>query len=362
MYPAMPSLAPAPGLSGVSGRPPESVAIVMLSAIGDAVHVLPVIASLRDAWPGVRITWAIQPTAHALVAGRPDVDDFVVFERSKGWRAFLDFRRAVRGRHFDLVIDLQVYFKAGVLTALLSADRKLGFDKARSRDLNTLFTTERIPPHEPQHVQDQYLEFVEYLGVEPRLRWDFHFTEAELARRDAVLGAFDRPALAVVLRTTRPGKNWFADRYAEVLEIAERDLGLQPVLVGSEAPAEVEMAREVMRLTRANPVNALANDLRHLAALLDGSAVLLSPDTGPLHIGAACGTPTVGLFGYTDPKRVGPYGQSGELVVDRYSRPGETVPSMEFRPGNMERIEVRDVAEKLELAVRRHVAAEPVAP
>ena len=121
------------------------------------------------------------------------------------------------------------------------------------------------------------------------------------------------------------------------------------------------MAAEVTRQTRARPVNALANDLRHLAALLDGSAVLLSPDTGPLHIAAACGTPTVGLYGYTDPKRVGPYGRFGDLTVDRYTRPGETEPSMEFRAGNMERIEVRDVAEKLELAVRRYVA-EAVAP
>lgn len=356
MYPAMPSLAPAPGASGPSASQPASVAIVMLSAIGDAVHVLPVIASLRDAWPGVRITWAIQPTAHALVAGRPDVDEFVLFQRSNGVRGFFDFRRAVAGRHFDLVIDLQVYLKAGVLTALLSADRKLGFDRARARDLNSLFTTERIPPHAPQHVQDQYLEFVEHLGVEPRLRWDFHFTEAELALRDAVLGRLDRPALAVVLRTTRPGKNWLAERYARVLEIAEQDLGLQPVLVGSAAPAEVEMAMEVTRRTRAHPVNALASDLRHLAALLDGSAVLLSPDTGPLHVAVACGTPTVGLYGYTDPKRVGPYGRFQDLTVDRYTWPGETTPSTDFRPGNMERIEVHDVAEKLELAVRRYVA------
>lgn len=362
MYPAMPSLAPAPGSSGPSGRPPASVAIVMLSAIGDSVHVLPVIASLRDAWPGIRISWVIQPAAHALMAGRPDVDEFLLFERSRGLRGFLDFRRTVRDRHFDLVIDLQVYFKAGLLTALLPADRKLGFDRARARDLNWLFTTERIPPRAPQHVQDQYLEFVEHLGIEPRLRWDFHFTPEELARRDAVLGRFDRPALAVVLRTTRPGKNWLAERYARVLEIAEGDLGLQPVLVGSASPAEVEMAAEVTRQTRARPVNALANDLRHLAALLDGSAVLLSPDTGPLHIAAACGTPTVGLYGYTDPKRVGPYGRFADLTVDRYTRPGETEPSMEFRTGNMERIEVADVAEKLELAVRRYVEAEAVAP
>lgn len=354
MYPAMPILAPA---SGPSGGPPGSVAIVMLSAIGDSVHVLPVIASLRDAWPEVRVTWVVQPTAHALMGGRPDVDDFVVFQRSRGIRGFLDFRGAVRGRRFDLVIDLQVYFKAGLLTALMPADRKLGFDRARARDANWLFTTERIPPRAPQHVQDQYLEFVEYLGLEPRRRWDFHFSPEEIARRDAFLERLDRPALAVILRTSRPEKNWPARRYARVLEIAEHDFGLRPVLVGSAAPAEVAVAEEVMRLTRASPVNALANDLRGLTALLGGCTLLLSPDTGPLHIAVAQGVPTIGLYGYTDPKRSGPYRRFADLTIDRYSRPGETTPSIEFRPGNMRRIEVDDVAAKLELAMMRYGVA-----
>lgn len=354
MYPAMPIIAPA---SGPPGTPPESVAIVMLSAIGDSVHVLPVIASLRDAWPEVRITWVIQPVAHALMAGRPDVDEFVVFERSHGHRGFLDFRRTVRDSRFDLVVDLQVYFKAGLLTALLPAERKLGFDRARARDANWLFTNERIPAHAPQHVQDQYLEFVEYLGLEPRRRWDFHFTTEELSGRHAFLERLDRPALAVILRTSRPQKNWPVERYARVLEIAEHDLGLRPVLVGSAAPDEVAVADEVTRLTRARPINALANDLRGLAALLGGCTLLLSPDTGPLHVAVALGVPTVGLYGYTDPKRSGPYRRFGELTIDRYSRPGETTPSMEFRPGNMERIEVAEVAEKLELALSRHDVA-----
>ncbi len=158
----------------------------------------------------------------------------------------------------------------------------------------------------------------------------------------------------MILRTSRPGKNWLADRYARVLEIAEHDFGFRPLLVGSAAPAEAALADEVTRLTRASPVNALADDLRGLAALLDGCALLLSPETGPLHVAVALGVPTIGLYGYTDPKRAGPYRRFGDLTIDRYSRPGETVPSMEFRPGNMERIEVEDVAEKLELAVSRY--------
>ena len=81
---------------------PRSVAIVLLSAIGDVVHGMPLVTSLKRAWPGARITWVIQPVSHALVEPHPDVDEYVVFDRSRGLRAFRDFRKAVSGRRFEV--------------------------------------------------------------------------------------------------------------------------------------------------------------------------------------------------------------------------------------------------------------------
>jgi heptosyltransferase I len=331
---------------------PRSIAVVLLSAIGDVVHGMPIVTSLKRAWPEATVTWVIQPVAHELVAPHPDVDEFLVFDRSAGAAAFRRFRSELAGRRFDLVVALQVYLKAGVLTGLIDSPRKLGFDRRRARDFNWVFTNERIPPHEPQHVQDQYFEFLHHLGVAPVHEWRFEFSEAERVARQEYFEEMDRPALAVVVGTTRPGKNWLPERYARVLEAAEVDLGLRSVIVGSEHPVEREAARQVIESTRATPVLALRNDLRRLAWILDGSALLLSPDTGPLHIASALGTPVIGLYGNTDPKRVGPYRGPRELIIDRYSRPGETVPSTGFRTGNMKRIEVSDVLEKLELAVR----------
>ena len=124
---------------------PREIAIVMLSALGDAVHVLPVLNALKRRWPAAHITWVIQPGPHALVKDHPAVDDFILFDRKRGWRAFRDVRRALRGREFDLVIALQVYLKAGLITSIAKADIKLGFDRRRARDMNWLFTTHRIP-------------------------------------------------------------------------------------------------------------------------------------------------------------------------------------------------------------------------
>ena len=333
---------------------PGSVVIVLLSAIGDVVHGMPIATSLRRAWPDTRIHWVIQPVGRGLVGPHPAVDEFLLFDRSRGVAGFGGFRRQIKGRTFDLTIGLQVYLKAGVLTGMLPSRRKLGFDRARARDLNWLFTNERIPARVPQHVQDQYFEFLDYLGVPVRREWEFQFSELERQAQARFFDPIDKPTLAVVLRTTRPGKNWPLDRYARVLEIAESDLGLQPVLIGSRAPAEAAAADELTRLTRARPINALENDLRRVAWILDGARFALSPDTGPLHVAVGLGTPTVSLFGYTDPKRVGPYRRFHDLVIDRYTRPGEVTPTMEFRPGNMERITVQDVAEKLEHAVRTY--------
>ena len=141
------------------------VCIVMMSAVGDAVHVLPVINAIKRAHPASRITWVLQPGPASLVRGHPNVDEIVLFDRTKGLGGFFNVSRELRALQFDLLIDLQVYFKAGIITAMSGAKRRLGFDRVRARDANWLFTSERIPAHPMQHVQDQYFEFIAKLGI-----------------------------------------------------------------------------------------------------------------------------------------------------------------------------------------------------
>ncbi|HEX7050442.1 MAG TPA: glycosyltransferase family 9 protein [Longimicrobiales bacterium] len=342
---------------------PREIAIVMLSALGDAVHVLPVANALKRAHPTARLTWVIQPVAYRLVRNHPAVDEFVIYQRRHGAaavRSTLATARALRRRRFDLLLALQVYLKAGILTGLARADVKLGFDRARARDLNWLFTTHRIPPRPVGHVQDQYFEFLEALGIDPGPpEWGITLSDAERAAQREFFGRLDRPACAVVVGTSRPRKNWLPERYARLLEALETDYGFRPILVGGPAPAERRMADEILRLTAARPVDALGDDLRRLVWLLDGSALVVSPDTGPLHIARALDVPVVGLYGYTNPKRYGPYRKYGDLVVDGYARtPGEDYPcSAEYRPDGMRRVTVEAVIEKIDKAVREYVGS-----
>ena len=208
------------------------VCIVMMSAVGDTVHTLPVITALKRHAPGCRITWVLQPGPASLVRGHPAVDEIVLFEKAKGWHAYLDARRRLAGP-FDLVLALQVYFKAGLLTALLKAPVKLGFDRARARDGNWLVTTDRIPPHPPQHVQDQYFEFLHCLGVPPEpVTWDLGPWPHEREAQRRFFAALARPAVALAIGTSDREREWPAARWAELSDALVERYGMQPVLAG----------------------------------------------------------------------------------------------------------------------------------
>jgi heptosyltransferase I len=327
----------------------DRIGIVMMSAVGDAVHVMPVIHALKAAHPAAHITWVLQPGPATLVRGHPLVDDIVLFDRSRGWRAFTDVRAALASRRFDLVLALQVYFKAGLVTAFTRAPVKLGFDRARARDANWLFTTHRIPPHPVQHVQDQYFEFLHALGVpvgEPQ--WTLGpWNDEERAWQREFVSQFERPIVPLVIATSKPEKDWAPEKWAAVCRALHADFGLQPVLVGGRSPRE--LAAEAVILREA-PVahSALGSGLRRLAAILEAAPLAISPDTGPLHLAVALRTPVISLVGYTNPKRVGPYRWSHDLMIDAYGEPGEDYPcDMTYRPGRMARITVEDVLGKV---------------
>lgn len=331
-------------------RPLRRVCIVMMSAVGDAVHVLPVLTALKRHAPDVQVTWVLQPGPATLVRGHWAVDEIVLFDRAQGWSAFRDIRRELASREFDLVINLQVYFKAGIVTRFTHAPVKLGFDRARARDFNWLFTTHRIPPHEPQHVQDQYFEFLTALNVphEPVV-WDLGPWPDERAWQREFFSRFDRPTAAIVVATSKPQKDWLPDRWAEVVDALWSDFGLETVLVGGRSPRELHAERVILDRARHRPHSALGSGLRKLVSILDGSSLVLSPDTGPLHMSVALDRPVVSLLGYTNPKRTGPYRKFHDLIVDAYGEPGEDYPiSMENRPDRMPRIAVRDVLDRVE--------------
>jgi heptosyltransferase I len=331
--------------------PLDRVCIVMMSAVGDAVHVLPVLHALKRANPAMHLTWVLQAGPATLVRGHPLVDEILLFDRNAGLRGFTAIRRELHRRRFDLVVNLQVYFKAGIITSFTLAPVKLGFDRARARDMNWLFTTHRIPPHAMQHVQDQYLEFCDWLGTpSDPVTWNLGpWNDEERAWQRDFVAKCDGPIAPIVVATSKPEKDWAPERWAQVCDALTSDFGLRPVLVGGQSPREVAAERAIMERARTKPASALGSGLRKLVAIIDASALVLSPDTGPLHMTVALDRPVVSLIGYSNPKRVGPYRKFRDLMIDAYGDPGEDYPlSMENRTGRMPRITVRDVLDRVE--------------
>ena len=336
----------------------------MMSAVGDAVHVLPVITAIKRHDPRTHISWVLQPGPARLVRGHPAIDEIILFERGRGMATYTEIRNALRARPFDVVLALQVAFKAGIVTSFTRAPVKLGFDRARARDLNWLFTNRRIPPHESQHVQDQYFEFLHALDIptEPVV-WDIGPWDHERAWQREFFAGMERPVASIAVATSKPEKDWPPERWAEVVDALYEDYGLQPVLVGGTLPRELRAQDVIMERARHTPRTTLGVPLRQLVAILDGSALVLSLDSAPLHIAVALDRPVISLIGYTNPKRTGPYRKFHDLIVDAYGDPGESYPiSLRLRPGRMPRIQVADVMAKVELWRTRYATAGPGQP
>jgi heptosyltransferase I len=343
--------------------PAPRVLVVMMSAVGDAIHALPVVTALKRNDPAAVVTWVLQPGPASMISGHPDVDEIVPFERGRGWRGFADIRRRLGARSFDIVLDLQVYFKASVVTALARSPVKLGFDRARARDLNWLVTTHRIPPRPPQHVQDQYFEFLEHLGVpsEP-VEWKLGPWASERGWQRSFFADLDRPAVSLVIGSSDPYREWVPERWASLADRLYDAYGLQPVLVGGRSSRELETERRIVKAARRPLVSTLGISLRELVGVLDGSQLVVSLNTAPLHMAVALDRPVISLLGHWNPKRTGPYRRFHDLVIDAYGEPGEDYPiSTEKRPGGMTRIHVDDVLEKVDVWRERYAPGAPEA-
>lgn len=341
-----------PGLDGV-----RHIRIVLLTGLGDVVHGLPIACALRRARPDLRITWVVEPMPAAILEGHPAIDRVVVFRKKDGLRGVRALRRDLRGDRPDLTLNFNIYFKSLFPTLLSRSPRRLGFDRGRARDGVWLASTERLEARPRAHTQDMFLEFAAKLGVEAEpLEWRIEPTAAEREAQHAFFAGLDRPAAALVPASANWKKDWVTERWAGLADRVYDEHGLQPVIVGGPSDRERDIANAIRERARAPVIDALGDGVRRLVWLLGGSRVVVAPDTGPVHIARALGVPVVGLYGHTNPWRVGPYRAYEDLWIDAYTEPDEQPDPSRFDPkhGRMERITAGDVAAKVALALERY--------
>lgn len=338
--------------------PDRRICFVLLSGVGDAVHGLAVVNALKDDDASRHIAWVAEPAPAQVLAAHPSVDEVIVFHRRRGVRGVVELWRAFRGRRYDLTLNTQRYFKSIFPTVFSRAPHRVGLDPAKSRDGVAWFCNHHLPAGPWPHTQDLLLEFLDYLGLpRPEPSWRLTITDQERRAQAEYFAAIHRrPVVALVLASSNPAKDWLPERCARVADALATDFGATVLLVGGPGAREQEAATTVTALARSAPRRELGDSVRRLIWLLDGSDLVISPDTGPLHIAHALRVPVIGLYGHTNPWRLGPYRWFHDLVIDRYTDPGETPdPSRtEPRHARMELIRVDDVLEKVQLALARY--------
>jgi heptosyltransferase I len=325
-----------------------NILIVKLSAIGDVIHTLPSLAALRRCYPDADITWVVEEEAADLLADHPDLNRVIVSGR-KRWlnelrrgqvtapfREMLSFLRDLRRHPYDLVIDFHGLFKSAVIVLLSGGKRKLGYDSLQ--ELSGLFYNEKIPEKMGKHAVDRYLDFVRHVAGKSGAAClaatpEFRITVGEKEKR-RVAALLEESSAILTTREKDGGdgrsggreegrfvavnpvafwetKLWEEEKFAELCDRLREELGIGIVLTGGEA-GPLERIRGRMR-TKALNLGGRTT-LRELACIYREAALLVTTDSGPMHLAAAVGTPIVALFGPTDPARTGPYGPGHRII------------------------------------------------
>src|ERR1700737_3294376 len=178
-------------------KPPlQHVCLLRLSAIGDTCHALAALRAFQSAWPQTRFTWIIgKLEAKLMTAILPEIE-FIIFDKSATLKELWRLRRALRARRFELLLDMQLSFRASLVSSLVSAPIKLCFDRERARELQWWFTNARIAPAASEHVLDSFMGFVRACGIDPAApHWDLELPAEALEYARAIIPD-DRPILA----------------------------------------------------------------------------------------------------------------------------------------------------------------------
>jgi len=284
--------------------------------------------------------------------------ELITVDKSSGLSGLRYLREQLRGRQFDVLLHMQLALRSSVMARAVNAPMKVGFDRARARELQWMFTNERIEPRTREHVLDSFFGFLAKIGVPERvLRWDVPLPEDAIRYAEELIPD-SQPALVISPCSSHSLRNWAADRYAAVADYAAGELGMRVILAGGPTPLERETGSAIERLVKTPIVNQIGKDtLPQLLALLRRARGLIAPDSGPVHMATMVGTPVIGLYAATNPARSGPY-LSRHLCIDAYAeaarqfcgKPAEELPWTRKieEPGVMDLITVPQVAAKLD--------------
>ena len=302
-----------------------NILIVKLSAIGDVIHTLPSLAALRGLYPDAHITWVVEEAAANIVKNHPYLNAVIVSRRKSWSKDILNNKflkplfnmhsliKELRQRPYDLVIDFHGLFKSSIIVLFSSGKRKLGYDSLQ--ELSGLFLNEKIHEDMNKHAVDRYLDFPRYLGAKID-KAEFvlppnNDAEAKVQLLMSKYNLDDNNFIAINPIAYWETKLWDDDNFARLADLIRNNLKMDVVFTGSEKSI-IEVITSKMKAKGINLGGQTT--LLELAYLYKKARLVITTDSGPMHLAAAVGTPVVALFGPTDPARTGPYGEGHTIV------------------------------------------------
>ncbi|MFB2662489.1 glycosyltransferase family 9 protein [Shewanella mangrovisoli] len=294
----------------------NSLCLLRLSAIGDVCHAVAMVQAIQRQYPLLQITWVIGKLEYQLLKHLPGIE-FVIFDKSQGWRSYFNLHKALKGRRFDVLLHMQVALRATLASLAISAKVRVGFDRARAKEGQWLVTNHRVEPLAQPHVLDGFMGFAKAIGVSDITpSWNIPVPQAdtEFAQRQIADG---EKVLVICAAASKAERNWLPERYAAVAQHAVNK-GYRVILCGGPTALEKTLADDIANACSAKLDNLVGKtSLTQLLALLKRASLVLAPDTGPAHMAVTQGTPVIGLYAHSNPGRTGPY-LSQQYVVSAY--------------------------------------------
>lgn len=297
--------------------PPKHICILRLSAIGDISHTLPVIRSIQSQWPQTRLTWIIGKTEFALLDEITDIE-FIVFDKQNGFKEYLKIYRHLKHIKFDVLLHMQMSLRASLISLIIRANIKLGFDRQRAKDAQWLFTNKKIKHHSNQHVMDSLFGFSEALGLKKQKpSWNIPISEKDRTNASKLTG-HNTNYILISPCSSKAYRNWNVKGYAAIADYINDRYSCDVILTGGNSKIEIEMGNRIIQTSRTRPLNLIGTtNLKELLSLIENAICVISPDSGPAHLSTAMGTPVIGLYAATNPERARPY-LSSNWAINRY--------------------------------------------
>jgi len=322
-----------PATTGVArgsrqGPVPGRILVIKIVGLGDTVLMLTPIASLRRRFPHASISVLVTPLSCGIVANQPSIDEVIVYDvlRSPGGiRGFMRLVRLLRAKHFDCIIDCEQYFQmTAVVTYLTGAPRRIGF--CFNDSLRGKLYTDAVSIDPQCHMVDSYMRLLEPLGIDSgriealeqvhidsqdRVKVGAWLAGRGIGNGDIVVGIHAGSG------SRAPYKRWDEESFAEIVGRLGRRLGAQVILTGTVS--ERQMIDRIMSLSGNRTAHNSGGEFetKQAAVLIERCDLFISNDTGPMHIAAAVGTPTIGLFGPESPSRYAPVGKRNVALYKR---------------------------------------------